>query len=84
MWGLLGFRVAHQNTLEEKRTRVIIITKGDIGCFKQYQPELKAYLKTNIYLRWDEARFFDKLRLAIVHPKYFEPKNQHSIDIAQD
>lgn len=72
----MGFRVAHQNALNEKRSRVIIITKGDIGRIEHFQSEIKAYLKTNINLRWGEKRFFDKLRLAIAHPKYFKEKRQ--------
>lgn len=71
IWNLMGFRVAHKNALNEKRTRVIIITKGDIGRIDHFQSELKAYLKTNIYFQWGEKRFFDKLKLAIAHPKIF-------------
>lgn len=76
IWNLMGFRVAHKNALNEKRTRVIIITKGDIGRIDHFQSELKAYLKTNIYFQWGEKRFFDKLKLAIAHPKIFA--NNHS------
>lgn len=75
IWGLMGFRVAHQNALNEKRSRVIIITKGDIGCIERFQSEIKAYLTTNINLRWGEKQFFEKLRLAIAHPKYFKEKH---------
>lgn len=71
IWGLMGFRLAHENALNEKQTRVIVITKGDIGCYNDFQHELKAYLKTNIFFQWGEKQFFDKLRLAIAHPTYF-------------
>lgn len=81
IWNLMGFRVAHKNALNEKRTRVIIITKGDIGRIDHFQSELKAYLKTNIYFQWGEKRFFDKLTLAIAHPKIFA--NNHSGHIDQ-
>ncbi|XP_031636824.1 protein toll-like [Contarinia nasturtii] len=74
VWGLMGFRVAHQNALNEKRSRVVIITKGDIGRIKHFQSEIRAYLTANINLHWGEERFFDKLRLAIAHPKYFKDK----------
>lgn len=70
----MGFRFAHKNALDERRSRVVIITYGDIGCVNNFDPELKAYLKTNIYLRWNESRFFNKLRLALAYPKYFQTK----------
>lgn len=76
----MGFRVAHKNALDEKRTRVIIITKGDIGRIDHFQSELKAYLKTNIYFQWGEKRFFDKLKLAIAHPKFFTNNRSGHID----
>lgn len=85
IWGLMGFRVAHQSALDERRSRVIIIIKGDIGPIENLQSELKAYLKTNIYFRWDnkkEKQFFNKLRLAIAHPKYFKAdRNSNTIEI---
>lgn len=71
----MGFRVAHQSALDARSSRVIIIIKGDIGPIEYLQSEPKAYLKTNIYFRWDdkkEKQFFNKLRLAIAHPKYFK------------
>lgn len=69
--------MAHKIALDEKRSRVVIITlktkKEDI---EHLQPELRAYIQTNIYLQWGEDRFFDKLCAAIAHPKYFETKCQ--------
>lgn len=69
-WGLMGFRIAHKIALDERRSRVIIIKKGEIDTIEHLQPELKAYLKTNIYLKWGVNGFFNKLRLAIAHPEY--------------
>lgn len=82
----MGFRVAHQNALDERSSRVIIIIKGDIGPIEHLQCELRAYLKTNIYFRWNhkrEQKLINKLRLAIAHPKYFKtvrnPTNTESV-----
>lgn len=66
----MGFRVANKMALDERSSRVIIIKKGDIGYIENLQPELKAYLNTNIFLEWGENQFFGKLRLAIAHPEY--------------
>lgn len=68
----MGFRVAHKNALDARRSRVIIVTHGDIGPVDNFDSELKAYLRTNIFLRWNDRWFFDKLRLAVAHPKYFK------------
>lgn len=69
IWGLMGFRVAHKHALDERRTRVLIVTSGDIGNIDHFDPELKAYLKTNINLKWKKDRmFFRKLRLALANP----------------
>lgn len=67
----MGLRFAHENALIEKQKRVIVITKGDIGHIKDFQPEVRAYLTTNICLQWGEKQFFDKLRLAITHTKLY-------------
>lgn len=72
IYSLMALRVAHKAALDEKRSRVIIIIKGDIGNIDHFQPELRAYLKTNICLRWEDNDFFNKLCLAIAHPKCFE------------
>lgn len=65
----MGFRDAHKKTVDERRSRVIVIKKGEIGYIDNLQTELKAYLNMNLYLKWGENRFFDKLRLAIAHPE---------------
>lgn len=73
----MGFRVAHKNSLEQRKARVVIVTYNikDIGCIQNIDRELKAYLKINIYLRWEDRKFLDKFRLALAHPKYFKAEN---------
>lgn len=83
IWGLMGFRIAHKNALDERRSRVIIITKGNIGCSKHFQDELKAYINLSINFEWNEKpndpeqaerQFFNSLRFAIAYPALFKGK----------
>lgn len=71
----MGFRVAHATALNERCSRVVIVTYGDIEYFKNVDTELKAYFNSNIFLRWEDQRFFDKLRFALAHPNYFKTKS---------
>lgn len=69
-WTLMAFLIAHQRGLQDRSSRVIIVICGNIGPINELAAELKAYLDTHIYLRWDEGRFFKKLRYAITHSNY--------------
>lgn len=76
----MGFRVAHQNALKERQTRVVVIKKGDIGDINHIQFDLRAYLRANIFLRWDTKGFLKKLKFAIAHPQYYESNAKTDID----
>lgn len=43
---------------------------------RKFDDELDAYLNTNIYLKWNDGRLYEKIRLAIGHPEYFESKSK--------
>ena len=66
-WARFELRFAVQQRLSDKKNRVLMIMYEDIGPIDTLEAELRAYLKINIYLKWGDNWFWDKLLYAMPH-----------------
>lgn len=66
-WGMLEFRTAHLNTVRDGRPRIIVVVLDDIVNDERLDTELRSYLRTNTYVRYDDPWFWKKLRYAMPH-----------------
>lgn len=78
-WCRFEFKSAHHQVLRDRRKRLIIILLGEIS-FKNLDPELQLYLKTNTCLEWGQKFFWKHLRFAlpdVSRPAINNFNNQH-------
>nr|WNA22118.1 Toll-like receptor 3 [Altica viridicyanea] len=74
-WCRFEFKSAHHQVLRDRRRRLIVILLGEVP-HKDLDPDIRLYLKTNIYLQWGDKLFWEKLRYALPDM----PNNQRHIN----
>ena len=61
----MEFRAAHNLALKEGKNRIILILLEDVMKHEKLSEELKAHMKMNTYLKWDDSSFYEKLHQAM-------------------
>lgn len=63
-WCRFEFKSAHHQILRDRRRRLIVILLGEVPQ-KDLDPDIRLYLKTNVYLQWGDKLFWEKLKFAL-------------------
>jgi len=63
-WCRYEFKSAHLEVLRTNRQRLVLIFIGKINS-KDFDPDIRFWLKTHTLLQWGEKMFWEKLRYAM-------------------
>ena len=74
-WCRYEFQAAHFEALSNKMNSLILVLLEDVNP-DLVDGGLKLYMKTRTYLRYDDPRFWDKLRFALPEKKQTENVNE--------
>ena len=66
-WGMMEFRTAQRQMLEDKRARVVIVLIEDIESIGKLVPDLKLHLDLSTYVMWNDPYFWKKFMYALPH-----------------
>lgn len=88
----MEFRAAHNLALKEGKNRIILILLEDVSNHEKLSEELKAHMKVNTFLKWEDLRFTEKLQRAVplrnnkkfVWPDVFKQANEKNIKSGLD
>ncbi|KAK3861725.1 hypothetical protein Pcinc_032341 [Petrolisthes cinctipes] len=76
VWGQLEFRAAHSKALQDGTNRIIVIIHGEIPPEKALDEKLRLYVSMRTYVRWGDAKFWEKLRYLMPHSQELIQKKQ--------
>ncbi|KAL6954067.1 hypothetical protein U1Q18_050948 [Sarracenia purpurea var. burkii] len=74
----MEFRTAHLKAIKEGCARVIIVMLEDVSNEK-LDPELKAYITMNTYVKWGDPLFWEKLKYALPHPQAYTKQRTSNV-----
>ncbi|KAJ8706909.1 hypothetical protein PYW07_012987 [Mythimna separata] len=88
----MEFRAAHNLALKEGRSRVILILIEEVSDHEKLSEDLKAHMKMNTFLKWDDSRFTERLQRAMplrnnkkfVFPGVFKEASEKTIKSGLD
>lgn len=67
-WAKVEFREAHTAALRDSSHRLVVVLLEEPHRLR-LGTTLHRYLQTNTYVRWGDPWFWDKLRVALPHPR---------------
>ncbi|KAK7084380.1 hypothetical protein SK128_021957 [Halocaridina rubra] len=80
VWGQLEFKAAHSQALQDKTNRIIVIVYGEIPPESELDEKLQLYISMKTYIKWGDAKFWEKLRYAMPHPPHLKKGHRRRRD----